>query len=93
MGRANAGALSTAARDRLLSLLGFVAIWWAGSYLSANPMMLPAPQRVALFAWHDCITGALPAAFAATLARVAVAFILAMLSKGSVAVRSMLASQ
>jgi NitT/TauT family transport system permease protein len=83
MGRAEAGALSAAARDRLLSLLGFVAIWWLGSYLSANPMMLPGPQRVALFAWHECVTGALPAAFAATLARVVVAFILAMLSGGA----------
>nr|WP_294513949.1 ABC transporter permease subunit [uncultured Rhodopila sp.] len=83
MGRAEAGALSIAARDRLLSLLGFIAIWWLGSYLSANPNLLPGPQRVALFAWHEIVTGALPAAFAATLARVIVAFILAMLGGGA----------
>ena len=44
--------------------------------------MLPGPQRVAVFAWQECLTGALPAAFAATLARVVVAFVLAMLGGG-----------
>jgi NitT/TauT family transport system permease protein len=82
MGRAEAVALSAAGRDRLLSLLGFLAIWWTASHFSANPMMLPGPQRVALFAWHECVTGALPAAFAATLARVIIAFVLAMLGGG-----------
>jgi NitT/TauT family transport system permease protein len=64
---------------RLLSLLGFVAIWSAASRLSHAPALMPPPQTVALFFWHDMTDGDLPAAFAATLARVAVAFLAAML--------------
>jgi NitT/TauT family transport system permease protein len=67
-----------AARDRLLSLIGFVVVWWAASRLAASPTMLPAPQSVARFVWRECLDGALPTAFAATLARVVVAFALAM---------------
>lgn len=82
MGRAERRAPTAAARDRLLSLLGFVAIWWAGAHLATSSTLLPGPQGVALFAWHECVTGALPAAFAATLARVVVAFVLAMFAGG-----------
>jgi NitT/TauT family transport system permease protein len=67
-----------AQRDRLLSLLGFIAIWWIASHVAASTTLLPPPQAVALFAWHECATGALPMAFVATLLRVAVAFVLAM---------------
>jgi NitT/TauT family transport system permease protein len=67
-----------AARDRVLSLVGFVLIWWIASRVSASATLLPSPRAVALFFWHDCADGTLPAAFAATLARVAVAFALAM---------------
>lgn len=70
-------------RDRLLSLLGFVVVWAIGAHLAASPLLLPGPLRVALFAWHECVNGDLPAAFAATLARVVVAFALAMLSGGA----------
>jgi NitT/TauT family transport system permease protein len=77
MGRAD-----SAGRDRLFSLLGFVAVWWMGAHLATSPGLLPGPQRVALFAWHECVTGALPAAFAATLSRVAIAFVLAMAGGG-----------
>jgi NitT/TauT family transport system permease protein len=68
-----------AGRDRLLSLFGFLAVWWVGAYLATSSTLLPGPQRVALFAWHECLTGALPAAFGATLTRVLIAFVLAML--------------
>jgi NitT/TauT family transport system permease protein len=40
--------------------------------------MLPPPQAVTAFLWHECVSGALPKAFAATLSRVVVAFVLAM---------------
>src|SRR3954452_1632334 len=84
MERRDRRAPTAAARDRLLSLFGFVAIWWIGSYLATSATLLPGPQRVALFAWHECLTGALPAAFGATLTRVMIAFVLAML--GGIAV-------
>jgi NitT/TauT family transport system permease protein len=68
----------TARRDRLLSLLGFVAVWWVASRAAASATMLPSPQAVAVFIWHECVNGALPGAFVATLLRVVVAFGLAM---------------
>jgi NitT/TauT family transport system permease protein len=68
----------TARRDRLLSLLGFVALWWVASRAAASATMLPSPQAVAVFIWHECVNGELPRAFVATLLRVVVAFGLAM---------------
>lgn len=82
MGRANAARTSTAARDRLLSLLVFAAIWWVAAQTAVSPSLLPGPQRVAVFAWHEIVSGALPDAFAATLVRVAIAFVLAMSGGG-----------
>jgi NitT/TauT family transport system permease protein len=78
MRRADRRAARIAGRDRLLSLLGFVLVWWVASRVAASPTLLPSPERVALFVWHECVDGALPRAFAATLARVVVAFALAM---------------
>jgi NitT/TauT family transport system permease protein len=72
----------TTTRDRILSLLGFLAIWWLAARVTTSPALLPGPQRVAVFLWHDCLSGNLPATFAATLARVAIAFVLAMLAGG-----------
>jgi NitT/TauT family transport system permease protein len=80
---AEGAALRSAARDRLLSLAGFVAIWWLGARLAGTPMLLPGPGRVAAFLWRACLDGTLPAAFAATLARVVVAFAVALIA-GSV---------
>jgi NitT/TauT family transport system permease protein len=74
---------AAAARDRLLSLLGLAGLWWLAARLAASPQLLPTPQRVAAFAWQECASFALPAAFAATLVRVAAAFVVAMLG-GSV---------
>lgn len=78
------GTADTAARDRLLSLLGFLVVWWAGARIATSPALLPGPQRVAIFLWHECVSGVLPAAFAATLCRVAIAFVLAMGAGGIV---------
>ncbi len=71
---------ASAARDRLLSLLGFLALWWLGSRIAGSPALLPSPERVARFAWRELGSGDLPWAFAATLLRVAVAFTLAMVA-------------
>lgn len=65
-------------RDRLLSLLGFIALWWLGSHLAASSALLPSPGHVVMFAWRELVSGDLLRAFAATLARVIVAFTLAM---------------
>jgi NitT/TauT family transport system permease protein len=67
-----------AGRDRLLSLVGFVVLWWLGSRFAASHTLLPSPERVAAFVWRECVNGDLPSAFAATLSRVAVAFVVAM---------------
>ncbi len=40
---------------------------------------MPGPQQVFLFVWRNVANGELPLAFAATLARVAAAFVIAML--------------
>ncbi|HET6307247.1 MAG TPA: ABC transporter permease subunit [Rhodopila sp.] len=64
--------------DRLLSLLGLLAVWWLAARIAGSPALLPSPERVARFAWNECLDGAMPAAFAATLVRVVVAFALAM---------------
>ena len=73
---------AAAGRVRLLSLLGFVTVWWVGSRIATSPALLPGPGRVGMFVWRECVSGALPAAFAATLSRVAIAFTLAMVVGG-----------
>jgi NitT/TauT family transport system permease protein len=62
---------------RVLSLVLLIAAWFAGSQL-AGPRMLPDPQAVALMMIEEARSGALWFNLGATLARVAVAFVLAM---------------
>jgi NitT/TauT family transport system permease protein len=62
---------------RVLSLVLLMAAWFAGSQL-AGPRMLPNPQAVALTMIEEARSGALWFNLGATLARVAVAFVLAM---------------
>ena len=61
----------------LLSLVLFIAAWYAGSQL-AGPRLLPDPQTVALAIVDEARSGALAFNLGATLARVAVAFVIAM---------------
>jgi NitT/TauT family transport system permease protein len=75
--------MGLANRDRLLSLAAFVLLWAAGAAFASSTDLLPGPYRVAVVLWHDCVTGELPRAFAATLLRVAAAFGLAMLGGGA----------
>lgn len=72
-----------ALRDRVLSVIIFVVVWELAAGYAAAPALLPGPGHVAAFFWHECITGRLPLAFAATLARVTVAFALAMTAGGT----------
>ena len=63
---------------RLLSLALLIAAWVAGSQL-AGARLLPDPQTVALAIVDEARSGALAFNLGATLARVAVAFFIAML--------------
>jgi NitT/TauT family transport system permease protein len=62
---------------RLISLALLIAAWYAGSQL-AGERLLPDPQAVALAIVDEARSGALAFNLAATLARVAVAFVIAM---------------
>jgi NitT/TauT family transport system permease protein len=76
---------------RLISLAGFVLLWWAAARLAGKPQLLPAPQVVASFAWNQILSGAMPLNLGITLARVAAAFALSMLAgvlAGTIAGRS-----
>lgn len=70
-------------RIKAVSLLGFVALWWASAWLAASPQLLPGPMDVLAVAWTECRNGDLPWHLGMTLVRVAAAFSVAMLS-GSV---------
>ncbi len=63
---------------RAASLFGFVAIWWVLARVAANPQMLPSPEHVLAFAWHELLDGTLLFDVGITLARVAAAFAIAM---------------
>jgi len=63
--------------SRLFSLFLLVAAWYAGSEF-AGPRMLPGPQTVGLALWTEAQSGALAFHLGATLARVAISFVLAM---------------
>jgi NitT/TauT family transport system permease protein len=65
------------AAPRLFSLILLVAAWFAGSQI-AGQRMLPGPQTVALALWAETQSGVLAFNLAVTLARVAVAFTIAM---------------
>ena len=68
-----------ALRDRALSLIVLVALWWLGARLVASPQLLPAPEKVLAVFLRLVGNGELPFNTAITLARVAVAFVLAMI--------------
>ena len=63
--------------SRLFSLLVLVAAWYVGSEI-AGARMLPGPQTVGLALWAEAQSGDLWFHLGATLARVAVSFVIAM---------------
>jgi NitT/TauT family transport system permease protein len=67
---------------RVLSLLAMVTLWWAAAYVVASPQLFPGPVPVAVFAWRQTVDGELPWNVLITLARVAAAFVVAMLAGG-----------
>jgi len=62
---------------RLISLGFFIVVWTVAAQF-AGPRLLPAPQAVALALFAEASSGALFTNLAATLARVAAAFAIAM---------------
>lgn len=62
----------------LLSIAALVALWAALSLIKGDPAVLPGPLEVARVFNNEVAAGRLPRDLAATLARVAVAFFLAM---------------
>lgn len=69
-----------AAGSRVLSLFGFVLLWWVGARLAADPQMLPPPDRVLIFAWRELLDGGLILNIGISVARVAAAFAIAMVA-------------
>ncbi len=62
---------------RLISVLTLVALWQVAAHF-ADPRLLPGPLTVLATMRAETMTGALPAALAVSLARVAASFALAM---------------
>lgn len=69
-------------RARTLSLFVLLAVWWIAARIAASPQLLPAPDQVFFVFLRLLRSGDLPFNTAITLARVAVAFVLAMLAGG-----------
>jgi NitT/TauT family transport system permease protein len=63
---------------RLISLVGFIVLWWAAARLAGKPQLLPGPEVVAGFAWQQVLSGTMPFNLAVTMLRVAAAFVLSM---------------
>jgi NitT/TauT family transport system permease protein len=59
-------------------LLVLLALWWVGAWLAGSPQLLPAPGQVLAFLSRVVQNGELPLNITITLARVLVAFVLAM---------------
>ena len=62
-----------------VSLLLLLALWWLVALLAADARLMPGPALVLMVAWRDLIGGDMVQDLLATLARVAAAFVLAML--------------
>lgn len=70
--------------ESILSLAGFVGLWWIGAKLAGSPQLFPSPDKVLSVGWHEVLTGDMLRNLGITLLRVLVAFGLAMVI-GSVA--------
>jgi NitT/TauT family transport system permease protein len=64
--------------DRSIGLAVIVALWLLVAQQAGS--LLASPLRVAAFAWHEAVSGALPLQVGVTLARVVTAFLIAMVS-------------
>ena len=69
---------AAALRDRALSLLALLALWWVASRIAGAPRLLPPPGAVLEFLWHGLLAGDVAANMGVTLLRVAAAFLLSM---------------
>jgi NitT/TauT family transport system permease protein len=64
----------------MVSLVGLVGLWAASAWFAAAPQLLPGPLQVLELAWQQTLNGDLPRNVVITLARVLIAFVLAMLA-------------
>lgn len=62
----------------IVSLAGFIALWWMSAKLAASPQLLPSPGKVIAVTWQQILNGAMPRSIGITLLRVLVAFSFAM---------------
>lgn len=62
-----------------LSMVALGALWAGLAWIRADPQVLPQPWHVAQIAWAETVAGDLPRHILATLSRVAIAFVLAMM--------------
>jgi NitT/TauT family transport system permease protein len=60
-------------------LVSLIALWTVSAWFAAAPQLLPGPLQVLELAWQQTLNGDLPRNVVITLARVVVAFVLAML--------------
>jgi NitT/TauT family transport system permease protein len=72
--------------NRLLSLIALIALWHAAATLIADPGLLPSPYATLLAGYAELVRGDLLFHVAVTLARVTVAFALAMLIGSAVGI-------
>ncbi len=71
----------TDARNPLIfaaSVLALILVWQGAAILTADPLVLPSPLRVATILWGEAVSGTLWRHIVPTLLRVAAAFTLAM---------------
>lgn len=62
----------------VLSVGALLVLWFVAAWLTADPTILPSPPTVLQIFWRESLSGMLPYHLLATLARVAIAFFLAM---------------
>ena len=67
-----------ALRDRALSLLGLLVLWWLCARLAAAPRLLPPPGAVLGVLWHGLLAGDMARNMGITLLRVIAAFVVSM---------------
>lgn len=67
-----------------LSLVGFIALWWAGALVAKSPQLLPSPVDVLAVAWQELSSGSMPRNIGITLLRVAVAFSVSMVAGSTI---------
>ena len=59
-----------------VSIIGFFAVWWVSSYTIFNPLLIPPPDKVAVYIWQLALDGELLYHVGASLLRVVIGYLL-----------------